>query len=259
MSKTDVVQAEIWKAYSEEFELKAFQEMTFMQNDELLFLLLTIPLPQIEHKSLLQLAIKQRSHKFLNNDGIRHAVNHLYQSKFLAPEQSVNVVENTSYDMLKLIVSQPFKFYFTAYGYHWTSGMLFMLYFAFICVYSYTQPFTSDNFDSQHQVHIEIALWIMNLGYILYEVFECAEKGLKRYMYTGPANILDFIISCIWIILFVVKYIHLCKERLKQNLTNHLIHSFKRILLCQSHHLKRKIQIFGTKFMCLVLDYKLCF
>ena len=206
MSKKDVVQSTIWKGYSEDFEKKAFDEMNFLQSDDLLFVLLNIPLPQIENDSLLQLAIKQHSVTFLNNDGIRHVVNHWYEHGHLPPENTVSITEKSSYEMLKLLVTHPFKFYFSARGYHWISGVLFMLYFGYICVFAYLDPFFSHNFEEKDQLQMEIALWIMNLGYILYEVIECAEKSIKGYLYTGLSNLLDVLISVIWIILFCVKY-----------------------------------------------------
>lgn len=51
----------------------------------------------------------------------------------------------------------------------------------------------------------EFALWIMNTGYILYEINEIIEKGRRYFSITQLMNIWDILISLIWIILLIMR------------------------------------------------------
>eukprot|EP01084_Bolivina_argentea_P005108 9653_1 len=202
--RNDAIRTSSWKQLSEKFEMTAFREMMFQQSDSLLFLLLIIPLTQINGKSLLQFALEHQRFRFLNNDGIQHAVNHLYQNRYLGPEDDVSIDEWDAYKMLQLIVTHPFKFYLSARGYQWISGILFMLYFGFVCFYAYMRPFTGKDL-SQTDIVIDSVLWIMNTGYILYEIIEFTEKSVSTYLIKGQSNTLDVIISLMWIVLFSIR------------------------------------------------------
>eukprot|EP01084_Bolivina_argentea_P022070 40994_1 len=205
LADMDCIKEAIWTQYSEKYEIMAYDEMSRVVSCHLLFVLLNIPLTQHDGKSLLKLALQQNRIVFLNNDGITQCVNHSYQGKFLAPEDKI--VEEMSYkEMLELVCSHPFEFYFSVRGYYWVSGMLFMLYFGFICYYVSTRPIDG-HLSTQTDLALEIALWSMNLGYILFELQEFAEKKWTRYIYSGNANLLDIAISIIWIILFVLRMI----------------------------------------------------
>ena len=87
--------------------------------------------------------------------------------------------------------------------------MLFLLYLVFIMFYAYNRPiggreFHDDIQNDQFRVALEITLWTMNLSYILYEIQECIEKGFADYLNfgrKGQVNILDVVISLLWLFL----------------------------------------------------------
>ena len=207
ISKKDLVQADVWKDYSEQFEKKAFEEMSGLQSDNLLFVLLNIPLKQIENKSMLQLAIKQKSVQFLRNDGIRRVVNHSYQQRVLSPQQRISIID---LDLFHLSMTRPFKFYFSGQGYYWITGILFVLYYIFVCCYVYWKTFVSikdqQSTGANSDLGLDITFWIMNLAFVLSEVAELFERGIKSYLFIGYGNQLDIVISVLWIAIFGVKF-----------------------------------------------------
>ena len=91
--------------------------------------------------------------------------------------------------------------------------MLFVIYLAYIMVYVSFRPIGGNEFHQDLQqdstgIALEITLWTMNIGYILFEVQECTEKGLKEYLnlgVQGQTNIMDVAISIIWIFLLIVR------------------------------------------------------
>eukprot|EP01083_Nonionella_stella_P292528 994856_1 len=68
LSEIDMVQEDIWKQFSQEFEVMAFNEMSRIESNHLLFVILNIPLTQHDGKSLLELALDEKRISFLNND-----------------------------------------------------------------------------------------------------------------------------------------------------------------------------------------------
>eukprot|EP01084_Bolivina_argentea_P057968 105869_1 len=57
ISKKDMVQEDIWKNYSEEFEKLAYEQMSHIESNHLLFVLLTVPMAAHEDKSLVNVAL----------------------------------------------------------------------------------------------------------------------------------------------------------------------------------------------------------
>ena len=204
-----MVQEEVWKSLSQKYEIMAFQQMSKIESDHLLYVILNIPLTQHDQKSLFSLALEQKRVYFLNNDRINDVINHSYQSQFLPPEKDVNMSGRTYYESFLLILTHPFKFYFISQGYHWISGMSLMLYLFFLMVYIYLRVQNGLIWHYPHDLWgMELTLWSMNIGYITYEIFECFEKGCKEYFNLGVkgyANILDVIVSVNWGILLSLR------------------------------------------------------
>eukprot|EP01084_Bolivina_argentea_P057969 105871_1 len=59
-SEQDLVQEKIWRCYSEQFEKLAYEQMSLIESNHLLFIILNIPLTQHDGKSLFQLALEQK-------------------------------------------------------------------------------------------------------------------------------------------------------------------------------------------------------
>ena len=101
---------------SRRYEVLAFDEISKIESNQLLYVLLNIPLTQHDGKSLFSLALKQKRVEFLNNDRINSLIVNMYHERKLSPEDTIEGEDFTYCDMLKLIVTQPFKFYFTTQG-----------------------------------------------------------------------------------------------------------------------------------------------
>ena len=75
------------------------------------------------------------------------------------------------------IWNYPFAFYFMPMGYHWIERSLFLFYLAYVAVYAWYQPVDG-------RIHtwrpggraFEIILWLMNAGFIVFEINEAKEK-----------------------------------------------------------------------------------
>ena len=105
-----------------------------------------------------------------------------------------------------------------------------MGYLAFICFYVSSQPiggreFVDNDKDQTSDWGLEIALWTMNIGYVLYEIVECIGKGFTEYLSLGGnnQNLLDITIRIIWIFLFGVKsfFLYCDDTKIPQNMYNY--------------------------------------
>ena len=68
-------------------------------------------------------------------------------------------------------------------GHHWIEGTLFILYLIYVAVYTYSRPINGEYETwSTSELIGEIVLWIMNYGYIVYELNEIKERGY-RYVF----------------------------------------------------------------------------
>eukprot|EP01084_Bolivina_argentea_P286623 491712_1 len=202
----DVAREDTWGKYSHEFAKIAFEEVNRIQTDHFLFILLNIPLPTHNGKCILQLAIEQKRVNFLNNKRITNVINHMYTTNGdLTPTDAIKSIPPRYSEMLHTLLFNPFKFYFSAEGYHWISGVIFVEYviLLFCFVYLWTSP---DHKDADSLI-FQIIFWCCNLGYILYEVFEWIEKGWREYFnfqVMGQTNVMDVFVSIIWIVLFIL-------------------------------------------------------
>ena len=102
------------------------------------------------------------------------------------------------------------------------AGVLFLEYIAFIVMYLYFRPIGGDNLDNAYDIGgdytgliFEITLWIMNFGYIIYEIHEFLQKGIKEYLnlgIQGQTNFLDVTICILWISLFGIRIALIVRE-----------------------------------------------
>eukprot|EP01083_Nonionella_stella_P141583 436629_1 len=197
----------------------AYNEVAQVESDDLLFVLLNVPLVQHDGESLFSLALKQKRIDFLNNDRINSIIQHLWETPFLKPNDRINTHDRKYYQLFKLLLCYPFKFYFSAQGYHWISGILYLLYLVFVCFYVYHRPIDVYEFHNESQPRVrglEYAFWIMNLGYITSEMIEFSEKGCAQYVNIdvvgGQTNIVDVMICLLWMVLFVLRLLFMFNQ-----------------------------------------------
>eukprot|EP01083_Nonionella_stella_P013248 37330_1 len=207
LSLDDIVLEDVWQGYSNVFEQIAYEEINKVESNHLLFTLLSIPLATHKNYGLVQLALEHKRIEFLNNDRINRVIDHVYRQGFLAPDEEIETGRQSFADIFKLVLCHPFQWYYSSQGYHWISGELFLMYWCFACYYSYQRTQTIAQ-ESYVMDYTGLIFWICNIGYILFEVFEAFEKGLTGYFdfsSKGQANVLDFLICLIWLVLLPLR------------------------------------------------------
>eukprot|EP01083_Nonionella_stella_P275531 935802_1 len=130
LAELDVVQEDEWKAVSRKYEVMAYNEVIRVESDHLLFVLLNIPLMQRQGESLFSLALKEKRIYFLNNDRINSIIRHLWTTPFLRPHDRIDMRDPKYPQLLKSLFFYPFRFYFSAQGYHWIHALLYLWYLA---------------------------------------------------------------------------------------------------------------------------------
>ena len=111
-------------------------------------------------------------------------MNHVWHHGKLRPTQPI-VFRKDGFDgVLSDILSKPFDFYLSARGYHWVITTLYMSYWVFLLYYAYTRPIGGDLYMG-HETALEVILWSCNAGFILQEMFELSDKGLREYFNLG--------------------------------------------------------------------------
>ena len=184
LAEDDMIRDEIWERYSEEFEVLAFDEMNKTETDHFIFVLLNIPLSAHDDQSILQLALEKKRVNFLNHDRIATVMRHMYRKGDLLPDGQIEIADAKYSEMLRLLVGRPLSFYFSAQGYHWVSGILFMSYWMYVLLYASYRPL-SEPLERATYWALEVTLWSTNAGYIGFEGVELFEKGLKEYFNLG--------------------------------------------------------------------------
>eukprot|EP01084_Bolivina_argentea_P057953 105838_1 len=209
LAEEDLIQEDAWKGYGDYFEKMAFTEINKIESNHLLYTLLNIPLLSNEKKSLVELALDGKRIEFLNNDRINSIMHHMFVHGYLHPGEEIETTELEYMDMLIQLWKYPLDFYLSARGYHWTSIILFMLYFAVVCLYAIARPMERGDLKSlAHLYLLELIFWICNGGYVLYECFELWEKGPSAYFnlgVKGQTNLLDAVLCVFWIYLFITR------------------------------------------------------
>eukprot|EP01083_Nonionella_stella_P210878 763015_1 len=215
LAERDLVGADIWKEYSKEFENMAYKNIAEMEDDHMLFVLVTIPLPFHHGKCLIQLAQEQGRASFLNQQRIAAVVDHIYAAGYLKPQDMIQKGGLTWSGMLHTAWYHPFLFYLTAQGYHWVEGILYAEYLILLFAYAYFWPLLPD-METESKVEtmwlhiLEITFWCSSLGFMLYEIDEYFEKGKDEYFnfaMMGQTNVLDAGISVIWLALLALRVV----------------------------------------------------
>ena len=91
-----------------------------------------------------------------------------------------------------------------------------MWYLAIIIYYAYARPIRAiwSEYTPIEQTG-EILLWLMNLGFVIFEALEVKEVGVKKYINLknqNYANIFDISISLLWFVLFVFRVVFFFME-----------------------------------------------
>eukprot|EP01083_Nonionella_stella_P172932 594922_1 len=251
IAEEDALREKEWERISSNFENIAHESVHDIESDHLLYLLLTIPLYDTsEPMNILKLALEQKRTSFLNNDRILKVITHIWHhGASIDIEQELEADEASFSDLLPILFFTPFKFYMTPIGYNWTLSVLFGLYLIYVLLYSF--------WVSRHVATVgqDLALWALNLGYILYEVSEWCDKGREYFSVTGLMNLFDIMISVCWIVLFIINlfsnpndfaYLDEIGHKLHDNHENH-----ERLLKAYTSLFGFQIVLLSTRFLTL--------
>eukprot|EP01084_Bolivina_argentea_P186908 322073_1 len=200
ISDEDEFQADQWMEISKNFETIAHKSINSIDSDHLLYALLTIPLYDTSQPmSIIKLALEQKRISFLNNERILTLIEHVWHfGPSIYIEDDIKSVEMSFTELLPTLFFTPFKFYLSPIGYNYTLSILFLLYLGYILLYSYNIVQGRVNYAT------DLVLWLLNLGYILYEVSEWLDKGREYFSVSGLMNVWDIMISVVWIALYII-------------------------------------------------------
>eukprot|EP01084_Bolivina_argentea_P276300 471443_1 len=206
LSNKDIVEATTWTEHSKYFEKMASENITQIKSHHMMYVLLNIPLPNHQSRCLMQLAQEGSRVEFLNTERISSIINHMYRAGNLKPNDMIQSTHTQFSDMLETLVFYPFKFYLSPSGYHWVNGVLYVEYLLMLFVYAYLWPrIQVQTDDTPFLRSFQMVFWVSNLGYVLFECYEYNERGIKQYFNLaamGDANVMDALVSVIWILLF---------------------------------------------------------
>ena len=183
------------------FEDIATQLVYEIESDFLLALLIELP-TEIYSKSVLELAIQYHRTSFCNDARISTLLSHMwFETEYLNPKKKVRSIDIPFYKIFSLLYRSPVGFYFAPLGLYITTSASYIFYVFYMTYITYLQiyPYYSVPF-------VEILFWIMNAGYIAYEISEMMHKGSKYFSADSILNVFDVIISLNWIILASIRF-----------------------------------------------------
>eukprot|EP01084_Bolivina_argentea_P186907 322072_1 len=152
--------------------------------------------------SIIKLALEQKRISFLNNERILTLIEHVWHfGPSIYIEDDIKSVEMSFTELLPTLFFTPFKFYLSPIGYNYTLSILFLLYLGYVLLYSYNIV------KGRVSYATDLILWLLNLGYILYEVSQWLDQGREYFSFSGLMNVWDIMISCIWIALYVINVV----------------------------------------------------
>lgn len=75
----------------------------------------------------------------------------------------------------------PFAFYFMPMGYQWIECSLFLIYLVYVAVYAAIRPIDGRLHTwPEYGVAAEIILWLMNFGFIAFEMLSFTQNTLSN-------------------------------------------------------------------------------
>eukprot|EP01083_Nonionella_stella_P172930 594919_1 len=206
IAEEDTLQSEDWMRISFNFENIAHNLVHKIESDHLLHLLLTVPLQETDEPiNIIKLALEQKRTSFLNNDRILNVINHIwYHGPSLDIKQKELKPDSLPFsELLPILFFTPFKFYMLPIGYNFTRNILFAMYLIYVLWYSFRVV------NETATAIWDTVLWILALGFILYEISEWRDKGREYCSVNGLMNVWDIMISVLWIVLFIMNVLTL--------------------------------------------------
>ena len=104
LADIDLVQQETWRKFSKAFESLAFEEVSKIRSDHMMFVLLNVALSNHEGKCLIQLAQEDRRVTFLNNERVSDVINHMYRVGYLKPEDQIQIKPMKFTEMFETLI-----------------------------------------------------------------------------------------------------------------------------------------------------------
>ena len=190
----------------------AIEWLSTIESDHLLALILEIP-SDIDYKSIWDIAIEYKLFEFMQFERLQPILHQLWiEFEFLNPEKSFalssNKVNNARNDIAlwrsyQQLFEDSKSFYYSPMGLEYISFIFYCVYLTWVSLYAYLHiyPFTEEDAVDP----VKYVFWGFNFGYI---IAECAEVMFEKLAYfRSISNYWDIVISAIWIIMFIIRYV----------------------------------------------------
>lgn len=130
-----------------------------------------------------------------------------YYESFVDPRKEVHTISMNYSAQLQMLLFQPLKFYLTPLGFNWTICLFYFTYLFFLLIFAYQRFDIRTSNKTNLEIWMNIILWLSNIGFIAYEIFEFFDDMRGYFSLKGLDNAIDISISILWIIIALLKYI----------------------------------------------------
>ncbi|ETO16662.1 hypothetical protein RFI_20677, partial [Reticulomyxa filosa] len=170
-----------------------------IESDHLLAIMFEIP-SSIHDMSLFDIALRFELYSFLDFHRLPPLMLQMwYKYEYLDPKENFIQVEKSNFKLLRTLFYTPNRFYFTPVGQYITKAWLYLLYVLYVSWITYQQIYPYQGIRTQ-----EYVLWILNLGFVSFELVELIFDG--RDYFSELVNCWDSLICLIWVVLALMRF-----------------------------------------------------
>eukprot|EP01083_Nonionella_stella_P115996 344350_1 len=216
-ARDDLARNGVWESFSKQYELFAAEQVSSIEDDFMLAMLMNIPV-YMKEISLIQLALEQHNTLFLNTERVNRMITHTWFTanplnphiRMLAHKKDP---KRNLRDAFTILCTKPIYFYLTPFGYQWCISLFFTCYVVLIVI------FVAQNASSDHTKHgavylqtmswFERIIWFSCAGFIVTEFVQFFNLGRAYFSVDGATNVWDITMSCIWFVLFSIRFLFL--------------------------------------------------
>ena len=171
-----------------------------IESDHLLSILLETPC-DIKQLSILDICLANNMIEFFDFYRLSPIFKHMWiEFEYLDPSHKFTKNDIKFYDILGKIFFKPAQFYFSPIGRYIISSIFYVFYVIMFTIYVAHREYL---FKSEHKV-LEYMLWVLNVGYILFEFMEIYITGSKYFQ--EWLNYFDILIILNWMGIALLRF-----------------------------------------------------
>ncbi|ETO31843.1 transient receptor potential-gamma protein [Reticulomyxa filosa] len=209
----DLSRKEQFTAISEKYIAISTGLLSEIENDHLLAILVEIPC-DIDKMSMLDIAIRFHLDSFLDFHRLSPLMLQMWNKyEYLDPKENFLQIERSNFQTLHTLITSPNRFYFSAIGRYFTQFFLYFFYVLFISWITYLRIYPFEKLTLQEEI-----LWLANVGFILFQLVQLVIEG--RHYFANLFNYCDLAIMCVWIALFIMRFLIPSRFQFTANTTN---------------------------------------